>query len=170
VTGVGEHCKTTYGRQQRDYRLHTIRESASIAGHTEDAHTKAVWGKCINWARATCNEILLQSLMYLIAENIFRILLKASFHISLLFEVMLCYFMSHTYYWHFISPRGQTGTVAVEVRCTRCIVDDMAFKNIWNKTTTPLCTAPVEGGALVVLYLRNSRHLCAATTTTLIHF
>ena len=91
MTGVGEHFLTTYGKQQRDYRLHTIREPAGIAGQTEDAHKKAIWETGINWARARCNDILLQSLMYVIGANIFRILLKASFHVSLLFEVMLRY-------------------------------------------------------------------------------
>jgi hypothetical protein len=67
------------------------RKSASIAGQTEDAHKRAIWEMGVNWARATCSDILLQSLMYVIAENIFRILLKASFHVSLLFEVMLYY-------------------------------------------------------------------------------
>jgi hypothetical protein len=78
--------------RQRDYRLHTITVYASIAGQTEDAHKKAIWETDINWARATCNDILLQSLMHVVAENIFRILLSASFYASLLFEVvMLCY-------------------------------------------------------------------------------
>jgi hypothetical protein len=94
VTGVGEHCITTYGRQQRDYRRHTIGDSASIAGQTENAHKRAIWETGTNWARATCNDILLQSLLYVIAENIFRILLNASFHLSLLSEVLLGYVMS----------------------------------------------------------------------------
>jgi len=85
VTGVGEHCITSYGRVQRDYRLHTITEAASIAGQTKDDHKKAIWETGTNWAPATCNDIHLQSLMYVIAENIFHILLKASFYVSWLF-------------------------------------------------------------------------------------
>jgi hypothetical protein len=85
VTGVGEHCITSYGRVQRDYRLHRITEAASIAGQTEGAHNKAMWETGTNWAPATCNDIHLQSLMYVIAENIFHTLLKVSFYVSLLF-------------------------------------------------------------------------------------